>query len=220
MILERAGSYIGTLIDDLVTKGTNEPYRMMTSRSEYRLLLRQDNADLRLTPIGHAVGLISETRYEAFLAKKALEDAEIERLEHTHLSPAEANPFLESIGETPLKSGASLADLLRRPPVTYAQLAEIDPARPILPTAVMLTVEVGIKYAGYANRQLSEVERHRRLEAKLLPSDLDYTQIRGLRLEAAQKLEKIRPRTIGQASRISGVNPADISVLLIYFGIK
>ena len=220
MILDRSGSYIGTLIDDLVTKGTNEPYRMMTSRSEYRLLLRQDNADLRLTPIGHAVGLISDARYEAFLAKKALEDAEMERLERTHLSPAEANPFLESIGETPLKSGASLADLLRRPPVTYARLAEIDHERPSLPTAVMLTVEVGIKYAGYASRQLSEVERHKRLEAKLLPADLDYTQIRGLRLEAAQKLQRIRPRTIGQASRISGVNPADVSVLLIYFGIK
>ena len=220
IILERSGSYIGTLIDDLVTKGTNEPYRMMTSRSEYRLLLRQDNADLRLTPIGYEAGLIGEKRYQAFLAKKALEDAEIERLEHTHLSPSQANPFLISIGESELKSGASLADLLRRPPVTYAQLAQIDPERPVLPRAVALTVEVNIKYAGYANRQLSEVERRRKLDMKLLPADIDYKQIRGLRIEAAQKMSQIQPRTIGQASRISGVNPADISVLLIYLGMK
>ncbi len=220
LILSRAESYIGTLIDDLVTKGTNEPYRMMTSRSEYRLLLRQDNADLRLTPLGHRVGLVDEARYEAFLAKKALEDAEKERLEHTFVSPAEANRFLESIGETSLKSGASLADLLRRPPVTYEQLALIDPERKSLPRAVLLTVETDIKYAGYANRQLCEVERQKKLEEKRLPEDLDYQNIRGLRIEAAQKLERIRPRTIGQASRISGVNPADISVLLIYLGLK
>ena len=220
IILERSGSYIGTLIDDLVTKGTNEPYRMMTSRSEYRLLLRQDNADLRLTPIGYEVGLIDEERYQAFLHKKAQEDKEIERLESTHVSPETANPFLLSLGESALKSGASLADLLRRPPVSYEQLAQIDSSRPPLSRAVALTVEVSIKYAGYANRQLLEVERHRKLEAKLLPLDLDYRQIRGLRIEAAQKLEQIRPRTIGQASRISGVNPADISVLLIYLGIK
>ncbi|MBO5294214.1 MAG: tRNA uridine-5-carboxymethylaminomethyl(34) synthesis enzyme MnmG [Clostridia bacterium] len=220
IILERSGSYIGTLIDDLVTKGTNEPYRMMTSRSEYRLLLRQDNADLRLTPLGYEVGLIDEERYQAFLHKKAQEDKEIERLESTHVSPETANPFLLSLGESALKSGASLADLLRRPPISYEQLAQIDPSRPSLSRAVALTVEVSIKYAGYANRQLLEVERHRKLEAKLLPLDLDYRQIRGLRIEAAQKLEQIRPRTIGQASRISGVNPADISVLLIYLGIK
>ncbi len=220
IILERAGSYIGTLIDDLVTKGTNEPYRMMTSRSEYRLLLRQDNADLRLTPIGHEVGLIDEARYQSFLAKKALEEQETERLERTHLSPEKANPFLQSLGETELKSGASLADLLRRPAVTYEKLSQIDPERPILPRSVALTVEVGIKYAGYANRQLSEVERRCKLDMKPLPTDIDYKQIRGLRLEAAQKLTQIQPRTIGQASRISGVNPADISVLLIYLGMK
>ncbi len=220
IILERSGSYIGTLIDDLVTKGTNEPYRMMTSRSEYRLLLRQDNADLRLTPVGYEAGLISEARYQAFLQKKELEDGEIARLEQTHVSPTVANPLLESIGETPLKSGASLADLLRRPPLTYEQLSAIDPNRPELPYAVRLTVEVEIKYAGYADRQRCEVERHRKLEEKQLPSDLDYQQIRGLRLEAAQKLAKIKPRTVGQASRISGVNPADISVLLIYLGMK
>ncbi len=220
IILERSGSYIGTLIDDLVTKGTNEPYRMMTSRSEYRLLLRQDNADLRLTPIGYEAGLVTEARYQAFLAKKAQEEAEIARLEATHLSPEAANDYLISIGETPLKSGASLADLLRRPPVSYADLAAIDPERPALPAAVALTVEVGIKYAGYANRQLAEVQRQRKLEEKILPAEINYQEIRGLRLEAAQKLAAIRPRTIGQASRISGVNPADISVLLIYLGMK
>ena len=220
ILLERSGSYIGTLIDDLVTKGTNEPYRMMTSRSEYRLLLRQDNADLRLTPIGYKAGLVSEAHYQAFLSKKAAEDTEIERLEHTHLSPSDANPFLESIGETPLKSGASLADLLRRPPVTYKQLRQIDPNRPPLSAAIALTVEASIKYAGYANRQLSEIERRRKLEQKPLSPDLDYASIRGLRLEAAQKLSQIRPLSIGQASRISGVNPADISVLLIYLGMK
>ena len=220
MVLERSGSYIGTLIDDLVTKGTNEPYRMMTSRSEYRLLLRQDNADLRLTPIGYAQGLISEARYQGFLQKKAMQEAEKERLEHTHVSPAEAKEFLLSIGETPLKSGASLADLLRRPPITYEQLAILDKNRPDLPILVKTTAEVDIKYAGYANRQLSEVERHRKLEEKKLPADIDYKSIRGLRIEAAQKLDQIRPLTLGQASRISGVNPADVSVLLIYLGVK
>ena len=220
MVLERSGSYIGTLIDDLVTKGTNEPYRMMTSRSEYRLLLRQDNADLRLTPIGYAQGLISEERYQGFLQKKAMQEAEKERLEHTHVSPDDAREFLLSIGETPLKSGASLADLLRRPPITYAQLEILDKKRPELPIAVKTTAEVDIKYAGYANRQLSEVERHRKLEEKKLPADIDYKSIRGLRIEAAQKLDQIRPLTLGQASRISGVNPADISVLLIYLGVK
>ncbi len=220
LVLERSGSYIGTLIDDLVTKGTNEPYRMMTSRSEYRLLLRQDNADLRLTPTGYEVGLISDARYQAFLQKKALIDAEKERLEHTHISPADAQTFLTSIGETPLKSGASLADLLRRPPITYAQLADLDKNRPDLPISVKTTAEVDIKYAGYANRQLLEVERHRKLEEKKLPIDINYQSIRGLRIEAAQKLDRIRPLTLGQASRISGVNPADISVLLIYLGTK
>lgn len=220
IILERSNSYIGTLIDDLVTKGTNEPYRMMTSRSEYRLLLRQDNADLRLTPIGYEAGLISEARYQDFLSKKAQKSLEIERLEHTHLSPAEANPFLESVGETPVKSGVSLADLLRRPPITYSQLAQVDPNRPPLSPILSLSVETEIKYAGYANRQISEIERRRKLEQKPLSPDLDYKSIRGLRLEAAQKLSQIRPLTIGQASRISGVNPADTSVLLIYLGIK
>ena len=193
---------------------------MMTSRSEYRLLLRQDNADLRLTPIGYEAGLIPEAKYHAFLSKKALQDAEIERLERTHLSPAIANPFLQSLDETSVKSGVSLADLLRRPAVSYASLAQIDPDRPDLPRSVKLNVEVSIKYAGYANRQRAEVERRSRLEEKTLPADIDYKEIRGLRLEAAQKLNSIRPLTIGQASRISGVSPADVSVLLIYLGIK
>ncbi len=220
MILPRSDSYIGTLIDDLVTKGTNEPYRMMTSRSEYRLLLRQDNADLRLTPIGYSVGLISDDRYQTFLHKKQLQEAEKERLERTFVSPEEANGFLRRIGETPLKSGASLADLLRRPCISYASLAEIDPQRPLLGDFSSLTVETDVKYAGYVKRQVSEVEHKRKLEERLLPQNLDYKAIRGLRLEAAQKLASVQPRTVGQASRISGVNPADITVLLIYLGMK
>ena len=220
IILERSGSYIGTLIDDLVTKGTNEPYRMMTSRSEYRLLLRQDNADARLTPIGYEAGSVNEKQYQAFLTKKDQVNSEKLRLEQTHLSPEVANPFLQSIGETLLKSGASLADLLRRPPISYQMLAEIDPNRTTLPFSVILTVETDIKYAGYAQKQLAEVERRRKLDTKSLSPDLDYSSIKGLRLEAAQKLSAIRPRTVGQASRISGVNPADITVLLIYLGLK
>lgn len=220
MILERSNSYIGTLIDDLVTKGTNEPYRMMTSRSEYRLLLRQDNADLRLTPTGYRVGLISQERYDAFLAKKASQEAEIQRLESTYLSPAVMNPFLAAHGEEPAKSGQSLADLLRRPAVSYADLSAIDPGRPPLPVSSALTVEVSVKYAGYIRRELSEVARQEKLEERHLSPDLDYTAIKGLRIEAAQKLQKIHPLTVGQASRISGVNPADISVLLIFLGLK
>ena len=220
LILSRSESYIGTLIDDLVTKGTNEPYRMMTSRSEYRLLLRQDNADIRLTPKGYAAGLISQERYDAFLEKQRLVENEIERLQATHYSPEHCNPFLEKYGFSPIGSGISLADLLRRPDITYDLLKEIDISRPKLPYRVTLTVEVTIKYAGYIKRQISEVQRQEKLEQKRLPENLDYTSIRGLRLEAAQKLAKIRPTTIGQASRISGVNPADISVLLIYLGLR
>ncbi len=219
MILGRAESYIGTLIDDLVTKGTNEPYRMMTSRSEYRLLLRQDNADARLTPIGHEIGLISDERYAKFLEKQRNIEAEIERLGSTFISPTKANPLLERLGQTALSGGASLADLLRRPSVTYEALAEIDPARPALSAREALTVETAVKYEGYIKRQRAEVERQARLEAKKLPDDIDYKSIKGLRLEAAQKLDKIRPASVGQASRISGVNPADITVLLIYLGI-
>ncbi len=218
--LPRSGSYIGTLVDDLVTKGTNEPYRMMTSRSEFRLLLRQDNADLRLTPIGYACGLINEARYEAFLNKKAAEEHEKTRLETTHLSPETVNPLLTGMGLEPVKSGVSLGDLLRRPQITYAELAPIDPSRPPLHPAVIKTVETDVKYAGYIKRELSEVEKQRKLESKHLPADLDYRSIKGLRLEAGQKLTQFRPETVGQASRISGVSPADISVLLLYLGIK
>ena len=218
MILTRDSSYIGTLIDDLVVKGTNEPYRMMTSRSEYRLLLRQDNADLRLTPIGYRVGLVSEEKYAAFLEKRAAQQAECARLETTYVSPSTANPLLESLGEPPLGAGASLADLLRRPQISYEALAAIDPDRPALSRRSRLTVEVSVKYAGYIKRQIAEVERHAKMEHMRLPEDLDYSAIRGLRIEAGQKLARVRPMTLGQASRISGVNPADISVLLVYLG--
>lgn len=220
MILTRGNSYIGTLIDDLVVKGTNEPYRMMTSRSEYRLLLRQDNADLRLTPIGHRVGLVSEERYATFLAKKEMQETECKRLESTHVSPQVANALLERLGESGVSSGVSLADLLRRPQLTYEALGEIDPSRPQLSRRVKATVEVTVKYAGYIKRQIAEVERHAKMEDMRLPADLDYASIRGLRIEAAQKLGRVRPLTLGQASRISGVNPADISVLLVYLGKK
>jgi len=220
LILGRAESYIGTLIDDLVTKGTNEPYRMMTSRSEYRLLLRQDNADARLTPKGYVAGLVSKEQYFHFLEKQARIEEEIQRLNSTHLSPAIVNPFLDGLGEVHVNSGVSLADLLRRPGLTYESISPLDPTRPALDRREILTVETTVKYAGYIKRQISEVERHKKLENKRLAEDIDYTQIKGLRLEAAQKLNKIRPASIGQASRISGVNPADVSVLLIHFGMK
>lgn len=219
IILKRSDGYIGTLIDDLVTKGTNEPYRMMTSRSEYRLLLRQDNADRRLTEIGWRAGLVSDERYEAFLKKKELTDREIERLERTYISPSAANPFLEKMGLTTVQTGISLGELLRRPTVTYEALSAIDKDRPALPRGVRITAEVSIKYEGYIKRQIAEVARHARLEEKRIPEDIDYTNIRGLRLEAIQKLSATRPMTVGQASRISGVSPADISVLMIYIGI-
>ena len=218
--LPRSGSYIGTLIDDLVTKGTNEPYRMMTSRSEFRLILRQDNADLRLTPIGHACGLIDEARFEAFLQKKQAEEDEKQRLESTHYGPDAVNPLLASLGLEPVKSGVSLGDLLRRPQITYADLQSIDINRPNLPQTVMKTVETDVKYAGYIKRELAEVERQKKLEDKFIPENIDFNAIKGLRLEAGQKLNRFRPRTVGQASRISGVSPADISVLLMYLGIK
>lgn len=220
LILSRSESYIGTLIDDLVTKGTNEPYRMMTSRAEYRLLLRQDNADARLTKKGYDAGLVSEEQYRKYLQKQALVDAEIERLNTTHISPLDINPFLLSLGLPAVNSGFSLADLLRRPELTYDMIAQLDKKRPELPPRVVTTVEVSVKYEGYIKRQIAEVERHAKLEVKSLPENLDYSQIKGLRIEAAQKLSSVRPLTIGQASRISGVNPADISVLLIYLGLK
>ena len=220
MILERSSSYIGTLIDDLTTKGTNEPYRMMTSRSEYRLLLRQDNVDARLTPIAMRCGLISDAQKTAFENKMALVEAEKERLENTRVSKEKATDFLVKYGKDPAKSGLSMADLLRRPEIDYDLIAELDTNRPKLPKSVTLTASTDIKYAGYVKRQLSEVAKLSRLETKALSPDLDYTKILGLRLEAAQKLNNIKPLTIGQASRISGVSPADISVLLIYLGIR
>lgn len=219
IILKRSDGYLGTLVDDLVTKGTNEPYRMMTSRSEYRLLLRQDNADRRLTPIGHKVGLISDERYARFLEKKEMTDKEIERLEKTFVSPTVADPFLEKHGLTTVATGVSLADLLRRPALSYKELAEIDADRKELPREVAMTAEISIKYDGYIKRQIAEVERRSKLESKKIPEDTDYSGIKGLRIEAVQKLSQVRPLTIGQASRISGVSPADISVLLIYLGI-
>ena len=222
MILTRDSSYIGTLVDDLVTKGTSEPYRMMTSRSEYRLLLRQDNADLRLTEIGYRVGLISEERYARFLEKKELIEKEIRRVEKTTVPPSdEVNAFLLEQGSTPISTGIKLAELLRRPELSYEALGAIDKDRPTLARSVVTTVAIQIKYEGYIKRELGEVARQRKLEEKLLPSDISYKDILGLRLEAAEKLDKIRPMNIGQASRISGVNPADISVLLIYLsGLK
>ena len=221
LILPRSSSYIGTLIDDLVIKGTAEPYRMMTSRSEYRLLLRQDNADLRLTEIGHKVGLIDDKRYEKFLLKKAQIEKEIKRMESVVIAPTEeVNTLLESLGSTKISTGIKLAELLRRPEITYAVLAPIDKTRTDLPRAVRETAEIQVKYAGYIKREISEVERHKKLEDKRIPSDIDYKSILGLRLEAAEKLDKIRPTSIGMASRISGVNPADVSVLLIYLSSK
>ena len=220
VILNRSESYIGTLIDDLTTKGTNEPYRMMTSRSEYRLLLRQDNADERLTPIGRRAGLVSDDQYAKFLAKKEEIAKEKDRLETTYISKEKATEFLINKGQDPAKSGVSLADLIRRPDFDYDQIAELDIDRPSLPKDVILTASTDIKYAGYVKRQLAEVKKYEKIESKPLPRDLDYLNIKGLRIEAAQKLDKLKPITVGQASRISGVNPADISVLLIYLGIK
>ena len=217
MILPRSSSYIGTLVDDLVTKGAAEPYRMMTSRSEYRLLLRQDNADERLTPIGHRVGLIGEERYNRFLEKMSMIEAEIKRLEKTVVPPSEKNnEILVSLKSSEISTGIKMAELLRRPELSYKSLSEIDIDRPELPSSVVRTAEIKVKYQGYIKRELSEVERQKKLEDKKLPEDIDYSKIVGLRLESAEKMNKIRPMNIGQASRISGVNPADISVLLIY----
>ena len=217
MILRRDQGYIGVLVDDLVTKGTNEPYRMMTSRTEYRLLHRQDNADRRLTPIGYELGLVSKEQYEKTLAKYQAADREVRRLEHTGVAPSPAlDALLERHGETEVKNGARLADLIRRPRLSYAALAPFDPDRPALDPAVAREAEITIKYAGYIDRQLRQVEEMRRLEDRVLPRDMDYLSIHGLRMEARQKLQDIRPRNLGQASRVSGVSPADVAVLMIY----
>ena len=217
LILQRSDGYIGVLIDDIVNKGTREPYRMMTSRAEFRLLLRQDNADQRLTPIGHEIGLISEERYEALREKERLVAEEIERVHTVTMGPSEhVLAVLEKNHTTPIKNGVRLSDLIKRPQLTYDTLAEIDPERPKLPADVREQVNIQIKYAGYIEQQLKQVEQFKKLEGRLLPDDLDYETIQGLRLEARQKLNLVRPQNLGQASRITGVSPADISVLLIF----
>ena len=217
LILRRDQGYIGVLIDDLVTKGTNEPYRMMTSRTEYRLLHRQDNADQRLTAIGFQLGLVSEQQLQAVEEKYQAVERESKRLEHTGVAPSEVlEQFLQSHGETAVQNGARLADLLRRPTIHYNELAPFDPQRPDLSTAVGEAVEIKIKYQGYIDRQLRQVEEMQKLECTPLPEDMDYGCIQGLRLEARQKLDQIRPQNLGQASRVSGVSPADIAVLMVY----
>lgn len=220
-VLDRASSYIGTLIDDLITKGASDPYRMMTSRSEYRLVLRQDNADERLTPLGRELGLISDRRWEKFQRKQEQKQAELKRVQKVTLPPSETlNQILVSRGTSPLTTGAKLADLLKRPQITYEDLAPVDKDRPQYSTAVFEAVEIELKYEGYIKRQRADIEEVRRLERKRLPQDVDYSAIQGLRLEAGEKLNKVKPENIGQAGRISGVSPADISVLLIWLASK
>ena len=216
-VLGRSDAYIGTLIDDLVTKGTNEPYRMMTSRSEYRLVLRQDNADLRLTKFGYEIGLISKERYDKFVEKKKMIDAEVARLSKIVYPPSkEVNEFLTNLSATPITTGIHANDLLKRPEVTYEKLSVLDPGRPDLPKEVAEQVEISIKYEGYISRQIAQANKFKKMENKKIPEDIDYSAIGGLRTEAIQKLEKLRPHSIGQASRISGVSPADIAVLVVY----
>ncbi len=217
LILDRASSYIGTLIDDLVTKGCSDPYRMMTSRSEYRLVLRQDNADSRLTPIGREMGLVEDSRYQRYTARQAAKAAERQRLQDTILPPSEAlNALLVACGTTPVTTGIRLIELLRRPQVHYADLAPVDPNRPALEPLVAEQLEVELKYEGYIRREQAQIDEMRRLENRLLPVDTPYEEIHGLRKEAQEKLSRIRPRSIGQASRISGVSPADVSVLIVW----
>ncbi len=217
LILNRSQAYIGVLIDDLITKGTNEPYRMMTSRAEYRLLLRQDNADLRLTKIGHEVGLIDDNRYEKLLIKEKMIEKEIQRLQHTTIGgKKEVQKLLEQYGSTLLQSGSTLADLLKRPELSYDILAPIDEDRQNLPEDVCEQVNISLKYEGYITRQQKQVIQYQKLENRKIPEDIDYTKVNSLRKEAVQKLDDLRPISVGQASRISGVSPADISVLLIY----
>ncbi|MCI6711038.1 MAG: tRNA uridine-5-carboxymethylaminomethyl(34) synthesis enzyme MnmG [Firmicutes bacterium] len=215
-ILDRSEAYIGVLIDDLVTKGTEEPYRIMTSRAEYRLLLRQDNAADRLTEKSYKIGLATEERYQRYLQIKNETEAEIKRLENTTVGPADADEFLISVGSSPLQNRVSLADLLRRPQVTYENLASIDHERPALSYHSQVQVHVNIKYEGYISKQLKQIEKFKKLENRKLPHDMDYSQLDGLRLEAREKLNAFRPDSVGQASRISGISPADINVLLIH----
>ena len=216
VVLDRGGSYIGTLIDDLVTKGCTDPYRMMTSRSEYRLVLRQDNADLRLTPLGYEIGLISEERYAGFLKKKEQIKEEMRRIEETSVSVSdELQKILEERNTSPLKKGCKMIELLKRPQITYKDLESVDKNRPDLPPEVFEQVEISVKYEGYITRQEQQIREMRRIERKKIPADIDYSSLKGLRLEAVEKLSKIRPENLGQASRISGVNPADIAALNI-----
>ena len=217
VVFDRSEAYIGVLIDDLVTKGTNEPYRMLTSRAEYRLLLRQDNADLRLTPTGYEIGLISKERYEKFLEKRANIEKEIERINSVNIPPSkEINEYLEKNGSQTLLTGIKLAELIRRPELDYESLAPFDKKRPVLKKEEWQQAEIAVKYEGYIKRQFEQVEKFAKNEKKLIPEDIDYSKVYGLRTEARQKLEKMRPENIGRASRISGVSPADIGVLLIY----
>ena len=217
LILDRSDGYIGVLIDDLVTKGSKEPYRMMTSRAEYRLLLRQDNADIRLMPKGHAVGLVSGERYARMLKKAEDTNIEIERIKKLSVGPAaEVQALLEAYGSTPLKSGMKLSELIKRPELDYYKLAPIDRERPKLPKEVTEQVNIQVKYEGYIRQQLNQVEQFKKLENRLLPEDIDYKELSNLRIEAKQKLDAIRPRSIGQAARITGVSPADITALLIH----
>lgn len=217
LVLDRSEAYIGVLIDDLVTKGTNEPYRMLTSRAEYRLLLRQDNADLRLTQKGYEIGLISEGRYNKFLDKKAKIEEEIERIYNTNIAPTkEINKYLEEIGSQPLTTGVKLSELIRRPELSYKELAPFDINRPELEKTQWQQAEIAVKYDGYIKRQYEQVEKFKKNEERKIPENIDYNDVYGLRIEARQKLEKMRPENIGRASRISGVSPADIGVLLIY----
>ena len=216
LILDRSDAYIGVLIDDLVTKGTNEPYRMMTSRCEYRLTMRQDNADFRLTEKGHEIGLVTDERYEKMLRKRENIDKEIDRLKNIMISPnKENNEILEKIGSSPLKTGYTLFDLIKRPELTYKKLEILDPDRPSLPKFQQIQVQTEIKYQGYIKKQMADIGKFKKLENKKLDHDLDYSKIKGLKKESAEKLNKIKPDSIGQASRISGVSPADINVLLI-----
>ena len=217
MIIDRSQGYIGVLIDDLVTKGTNEPYRMMTSRAEYRLFLRQDNADERLTPLGHEIGLIDDEVFEKFREKVRLISEETERLKKTYVAPTDTlRELLDTCGQTLPKSGESLADLIKRPGVTYDLLAPVDKARKELPRNVTFACETNIKYEGYLSLEKEKIEKFKNLEKIRIPEDTDYSLIRGLRIEATQKLTKMKPESVGRASRISGVSPADCEVLLVY----
>ena len=217
-IIDRSEGYIGVLIDDLVTKGTDEPYRIMTSRAEYRLMLRQDNADFRLTEKAYQLGLASEERYQRFLAKKALVESERKRLEETLVTPSEVNGFLEKVGSAPLQNKISLAELIRRPELGYDAIEEIDKGRPAekLSMHAKAQLEVQIKYEGYIVKQLHQIEKFKKLENKKLDPDMDYSKVDSLRIEAVEKLSAVRPLSVGQAGRISGVSPADINVLLVH----